>query len=545
MGISDYIDATSPRQTPQSEVIPGREADMARNAAGGFAFVLDDWARLDRFLVLGSDAPTYYATARKLTQDNAACVRRCIVADGLRAVRAIVAVSDAGRAPKNDPAIFALAMAAKLGDDTTRKAAYDALSKVCRIPTHLFAFVEAAEAFGGWGRGMRRAIRRWYTDRDPSRLAYQMVKYQQRGGWSHRDLLRLSKPKGHGPGTPHGDLFAWATKGTLADSEVMELPSALAEAAAAEDERAIVRLVADHGLPRECIPTRWLKSPAVWEALLDNRGRGMPMTALVRGLAQMTACGLVAPMSDAAAKTAALLHDEDRIKASRLHPLNLLVAHRIYARGRGEKGSLSWSPVSSIVDALDFAFYSAFGNVESAGKRTLLALDVSGSMTASIGGLPLSCREASVAMAMVTAAAEPAHRVVGFTSAGSFWLNGNTVLTALDVSPRRRLDDNVAAVSRLPFGGTDCALPMVVAQKSGWEIDTFVVYTDNETWAGKIHPAQALKQYRKATGIPAKLIVVGMTSTGFSIADPKDGGMLDVVGFDTAAPAVMTGFSRG
>ena len=75
-------------------------------------------------------------------------------------------------------------------------------------------------------------------------------------------------------------------------------------------------------------------------------------------------------------------------------------------------------------------------------------------------------------------------------------------------------------------------------------VDAFIVYTDNETWAGNIHPYQALEQYRREMGIPAKLVVVGMTATEFSIANPDDAGMLDVVGFDTAAPAVMADFIR-
>ncbi|MGO9985301.1 MAG: TROVE domain-containing protein, partial [Rhodomicrobium sp.] len=96
-----------------------------------------------------------------------------------------------------------------------------------------------------------------------------------------------------------------------------------------------------------------------------------------------------------------------------------------------------------------------------------------------------------------------------------------------------------------PFGGTDCALPMLHAMEKGLKVDAFVVYTDSETWAGKIHPVQALKEYRTKTGIAAKLVVVGMVSNGFSIADPNDGGMLDVVGFDAAAPAVIADFIRG
>jgi 60 kDa SS-A/Ro ribonucleoprotein len=51
--------------------------------------------------------------------------------------------------------------------------------------------------------------------------------------------------------------------------------------------------------------------------------------------------------------------------------------------------------------------------------------------------------------------------------------------------------------------------------------------------------------YREKMNIPAKLCVVAMTSTGYSIADPNDAGMLDVVGFDAAAPQIMADFARG
>ncbi len=78
------------------------------------------------------------------------------------------------------------------------------------------------------------------------------------------------------------------------------------------------------------------------------------------------------------------------------------------------------------------------------------------------------------------------------------------------------------------------------------KIDVFIVYTDSETWFGKIHPTEALKRYRQEMNCPnAKLIVVGMQSNGFTIADPNDKGMLDVVGFDSAAPQVMSLFAEG
>ena len=195
-------------------------------------------------------------------------------------------------------------------------------------------------------------------------------------------------------------------------------------------------------------------------------------------------------------------------------------------------------------------FRSSFGGVEPAGKRTLVVLDPSGSMSSgSLAGIPgLTPRLASAAMALVTAATEPSHACVAFTAAtggfGGKWGGGTPGISTLDISPRQRLDDVVELVGGLPMAGVDCALPMIWAHKHRVDVDTFVVYTDNETWAGDVPPAQALRAYRDARGIPAKLIVVGMTSDGFSLADPDDAGMLDVVGFDTSTPPVIADFAR-
>lgn len=119
----NYTDAFSVRQTPQSQPIPGKT--MVRGGAGGYVFAVDDWIRLDRFLILGSDAPTYYASARELTKENAEAVVRCLKEDGQYVVNRIVEISEGGRAPKNDPALFALALAASpaFADVETRKAA--------------------------------------------------------------------------------------------------------------------------------------------------------------------------------------------------------------------------------------------------------------------------------------------------------------------------------------------------------------------------------------------------------------------------------------
>src|SRR5262249_52407224 len=155
MGIN-YRKMFSSKQTPQSQPIPG--STQVPNSAGGHAWAVDDWTRLDRFLILGTEGGSYYAKERDLTRANAGAGQRCLILDGARLVARIAEISDSGRAPKNDPAIFALAMAAKLGDFGTRRAALAAVPQVCRIATHLHHFAEYVEAFGGWGRGTRTAV---------------------------------------------------------------------------------------------------------------------------------------------------------------------------------------------------------------------------------------------------------------------------------------------------------------------------------------------------------------------------------------------------
>src|SRR5947209_46264 len=88
--------------TPQTVPIPG--SNQVQNSAGGYSYPVDDWKRLDRFLVLGSEGGSYYASEQQLTAENANAVLRCIKADGLKAVKRIVEISEAGRAPKNEPA---------------------------------------------------------------------------------------------------------------------------------------------------------------------------------------------------------------------------------------------------------------------------------------------------------------------------------------------------------------------------------------------------------------------------------------------------------
>lgn len=533
----------STKVTPQSAPIPGRESEMVENSAGGYTFQTDMWTRLNRFLILGSEGSTYYASARDLSQQNFSNTMACIKADGPKVVETIREISVNARAPKNTPAELALAMCMSEScgaNEETRAKAAEIFPEIIRTGTQLFEFITFAKNFRGLGRGLRKVLAGWYLDKEPDSLAYQLIKYRQREGWSHRDVLRLAHPKPQNPDME--TLLGWAVSGEVGEQgEVPKLLEGFLKIQGCTDAKVAVNLIEEYGLPREAIPTELLNELPIWDVLLRS-GQGMPMTALLRNLGKMTSIGLVKPMSEAASYVIDRLtsdyywnRDWSQSKFKPPHPLQILVGMKTYGQGAGLRGSLSWSPVGQVVDALDEAFYKSFGTVEPSGKPTMLALDISGSMSCyDIAGFPLSPREASAAMAMVTARTEKQYLVTGFS----------TSFIQLNITPRQRLDDVVKTISGLPFGGTDCALPMLAADQNDLGVDNFFVYTDNETWAGRIQPSQALQQYRrKRPG--ARLAVIAMTATNFSIADPKDSGMLDVVGFDTATPQILSEFAKG
>jgi len=529
----DVLRTLDQRRTPQDERADARQE---RNSAGGFTFVLDSAARLRRFLTLGVDGGTYYAAPRELAKENAEIVGRMAHEDPETLVSTIVDVSVRGAAPQQNPALFALAYAASVPESS--QLALAALPQVARTGTHLFLFAAYVELFRGWGRGLRRAVASWYTSREADALAYQVVKYRRREGWSHRDLLRLAHPASSVPEVRA--TFDWVVRGAVGDA-TPELVEGFVAAQTATDAATWAALVRRHRLSWEMLPDAALGETAVWDALLDV---GVPQTALMRQLPRLTRLGMLPDLGGRTDEVVAQLVDERRLRSARVHPVRVLVAQRTYASGRSARGSAEWTPTRQVVDALDAAFYRAFGTVEPAGTRTLLAVDVSGSMQAPISGMPVTAREASAALALVQLATEPSASAVGFTCGpDKDWFA--PVLEPLAISPRQRLDDALRVVDAMPMSGTDCALPMLHATSVGLEVDTFVVYTDNETWAGRVHPHQALAEYRRESGIDARLVVVGMTATKFSIADPSDAGMLDVVGFDAAVPSLITEFSRG
>lgn len=527
---TDDIDAKEPTQKERAT------PDQIRNRAGGFVFKVDNWTQLDRFLILGTAGGTYYASQREMTRENVDGIKACLAEDGKRAVDRIAEISDGGRAPKNDPAILALALALSCEDPLVRAHAAEAVPHVCRIGTHILALAAYIDSLRGWGRTARRAIHNWFRSKDSEALGYQAIKYKSRDGWSLRDLLRLSHYTAKSERRRSVlEYIAHPEKGTKSVDQI-EASRLLASLEGFDAKDKAAALISQHRLPREIVPTELLNEVVVWEALLES----MPMTALIRNLGKMSSIGLIKPMGANSKEIAGRINNEEALKRARVHPLTLLVAYAQYKEGAGLRGSLSWSPDKAIVDALEEAYYKSFAFVEPTGLRYYIGLDVSGSMGQKLANSPITCAQAVGCLASVISAVEPQTYTVAFAGPeGAGWSSRN-VATPVTL-PKRSLGQGLVMAA---FGNTDCALPMLDAMKNGIEADVFIVMTDNETWAGDVHPNQALSQYRHATGIDAKLVVVAMTATECSIADPNDAGMIDMVGFDVALPQAIAEFTK-
>ena len=514
---------------PASGPIPGREAEMELNNGGGFTFTLNQWGVLDRFLMIGSENGGYYVSEKETTQQSFDVVKSCIAEDGVRVVTRLVEYSLAGRAPKNDPAVVALALAAVYGDAETVVAAYAALPKVARTGTWLFLFVSILDSLGKWNAAAKRGVAAWYTTKTIDKLAVQMLKYQQRNGWSHRDVLRLAHVKPADEMT--SNLFRYSVKGELEQGAgVPQLLVDFETMKRATDKASVLKLIEGSDfLTWEMVPTQFLKDKDVLFALLKNMG----LTAMIRKLGALTAHGVIAPLSEGAKLVIAKMADVEQLRRARVHPITLLQAMKQYSAGAGERGSLTWKADQRVISALDEAFYASFGTIDKTDESYMLGVDISGSMTGGgVNGSPnLQPADVAAVMAMAVARNQPNHYMVGFKHD----------LEELKISPKMRLDAALAAMRAMHWSGgsTDPSKVFEHAQRRGLKVDKFVIITDNEVNCGRSAPAQALKQYRAATCTSAKCVVIATTVSKFTIADPKDAGMLDIAGFDSAAPQII------
>lgn len=537
--MSDYLTKHVNTPIPQTEQ---ENPLQVANSAGGFSFKVDPWTKLERFLILGSEGGTYYTGEKDLTKGNLDNLKFLTETSPEAVVAMAVDVSRDGRSYKNNAAIFVLAYVMTFANDAGKSLARLETNQIVRTSTHLFTFEKFLKALApgsGLGTSRNRAIAGWYENRSTGDLAYQMVKYRQREGWSHRDSMRQARPKG-----VDAYLASWALGNDVDGYVLPDIVNGFRLAQGAKSEKDVLAALEIYqNLPWEALPTQFLKSANVWKRLFYN-GQ-LNGQALVRNITRLARLDAFADL-DFAADYASKLANEEMIVKTRLHPINFLNALTVHVEGQVDRKHVNywggggrardWQVSPVIVDALNAGFHSAFKTIEPTGKRTLISVDVSGSMSHAFAlGLDLTAAQVAGAMSLAIAKTEEKYQIMGFASQ----------YRELGITASSSLQDAMKKVQNQNFGSTDCSLPMEWALKNKYKYDTFVVITDNETYAGRRHPHVALQDYRKKMGIDARLIVVGVAANDFTIADPNDRGMLDVVGADSNLPKLIAEFSKG
>ena len=583
--------------------IVGREAEMKQNNAGGFTFAVTDQQYLLRCLILGTTKNTYYQTNSELTADAIElCKKMADLPNSTLFIDTVHDVYTKGRAPKLDQVLMALAIGCKSTDLTTRRQSYELVSKLNTF-SHLYTWKSMQKKyFGtkGFGKLAKGAVHKLISNLKPNDFAYQMSKYGQRnvGGesWGIDDIIRCVRIRGKDLGPEREYLINFCVKDAesatkyakehnLEDTYVFKYMTAVHTAKHLvdnDDNRAkLIELVNTYNLTREMMPTWALKSPDVWNALLfttvtdatnatappgglslseskgdskeESKGEKkkypvkMPITALIRNLAVMTVRGIF-DNEKHCKLVCEHLNNKDVLKKGKVHPVQILVAQATYSKGKGDKGSLEWTPNAQITKALESAFYASFGTVIPTGKRIMHAIDVSPSMGSPISCLPqLTSSDAVALLSLVFSHVETEKQTyVAFAGGNDY---NNYAIQAIDINAKMSFAEVRGKVQLNGWNSTDCSLPMRSAieeyKKSDGKAglyDAFIIYTDNDTYAGNVHPSIALTQYRELTGIPAKMIVLATTPTIFTIADPKDAGMMDIVGFDTNGPSIIHDF---
>lgn len=485
--------------------------------------LVGDLEILERILTFGATG-TYYVNREDHQKEAFGTIEKIGKFYRENALMFIAEFSKSGRAASNDHAIAALAVLYPQGENATdsyRQAYREAFFDVIRIPTHLFLWVKYTKQMRSFGRYARKLISDWYNKQN----AYLLLKYQGRYKWTHSDVWRLSHPKLLGEAKQFAD---WE-KGVKSDNfpEIIEVYKEMLAAKSVDD---VCALIKKHQLTHEFVPTVWHKEKKVWEALLPN----LPTMALIRNLNKYAFHEI--PIGDLVRTR---LCDHNVLRKAKIHPLQILVALSTYQSGGGYKGNMMWVPENNVSNALDDAFQMSFHAADPIGKSIVVALDVSGSMNASVGNdFPLTCAMAGAALAMYFVRREQDVYVMGYSDD----------LVPLPYKKTTELKTAISIANNMTFGSTNCALPFAWANKTRILIDCFISITDNETnayqWGQrKTSSTQTeLNLYRQRVNPKARSIVLAMTSGNFSIHDQNDMKALDIAGFDASIGTTINNF---
>ena len=485
------------------------------NSCGHVVYKIGAVAQFKRFLLLCNENNTFYAKTDDIVMENIISLETLLTESPDIVLDIISDCAKNRKCKKYEPLVYSLARcAAEFNQPNIRDRSYELLSIVATTPTHLFMFLrfykhvcKQKHNSTGFNKKHKLAIAHWYTSRDIDTLARLMSKYQNREGYTHGDVLRLAHV--YPPCDEYSHLFKYAL--TKEVPEYCDYLKAVEQLKKTTNVTDAVALIQTHQLEREHVPSNLLKYSEIWNALLPH----MSSVALIRNLNKMTIVNVIPP--------------PEKIITARVHPMQAYLALYTYENGKGIKSSLTWTPNTIVVDALNTLVEKSFKELSSIDKKVCIALDVSGSMH-DCQIPPSICSAVVMALQLVKTCDAT---VVAFSRG----------LIEIQLDLNTSIKKNVDNITMLPFSCTDISQPFLWALENKYYYDAFIVLTDCETNVNKEEPVDVLKRYRQIMNIQdCKLVVWATTATDFSIADPNDENMLDICGFSSDIPELIVDF---
>ena len=508
---------------------------MIQGRSGSYLFKADTWSVLRRCLLIGTAQGSYYAGKHELTDEFVGVLSNAIALNPDRVAQEIVYASD-GRSLNNSAPLFALVLLSMGEAPEAKRAFQNIFPQVVRTGSHFYEWLSYTKSMRGFGKIVREAGTSWLSNADVKALAYQLLKYQQRQGFSHRDALRLFHVKP--PTEDHNQLFQWVTQGW--DSLPQEIPSNTMaqiwwyEWLKRHPEKSH-EAIAKGRLTHEMAAPVGKMDQQAWQLLFKE----MPIGALLRNLGSLTELGV---LSDANCRknlehVQSILNNRNHLRKGRIHPIDILKALKTYqSGGKLGRSQKTWQPSTRILSILERALELSFDVLPSTGKVFLHAIDVSGSMSyQSVSSIGLTCCEIATTMALATAKAEKNYVIRGFA----------TNFRDLNITAQDSFSEAIAKASNQNFGGTDASVAYDWAIRKKFKVDVFCFWTDSESWAGNKHPSQALAEYRRRVNPQAKAVYVTLVPYNISLVDPKDSMSWDIAGFDPGTPRLIQMVASG
>ena len=522
------------KSTPQTQPIKGRESEMIKGRSGGYTFDAGIWAMLRRCLLTGTAQSTYYAGKNELTDDFINTVNQAIATDAQRVADEILYASD-GKSINNSTPIFALVLLS-MGETPEAKTAFlEIFPQVVRTGSHFYEWLSYTKSLRGFGKIVKEAGRSWLSQDNVKRLAYQLLKYQQRNGYSNRDALRLFHVKP--PTEEHDQLFRWVVKGWDG------LPSQIPNQAMAQiwwyewlkrNPNQTHQAISSGHLTHEMAAPVGKMDTQAWQLLFEE----MPIGAMLRNLGSLTEIGVLrADGVKNLDRVEKVLNNSTYLKKGRIHPIDVLKALKTYqSGGRLGRSKKTWQPVPRIVDILEKTVELSFNVQKPSGKVFMHAVDVSGSMSgAVVQSVGLNCCEIATTMALVSAKAEKNYCIRGFS----------TEFKDLGITSKDSFSSALRKASSQNFGGTDASVAYDWMLENKFKADIICFWTDSESWAGRRHPTQALAEYRRKINPDVKAVYVTLTPYRLTLVDPKDPLSWDFGGFDPSIPRLISLLANG